>query len=262
MAGSSDLYAHNGRRPYASINFVTAHDGFTIADVVSYEHRHNEANGEDNRDGHSHNYSDNYGVEGETGDAGILELRRRQKLNMLATLILSHGTPMLLGGDEFGNSQRGNNNAYAQDNETGWVDWSGLESDPAFVDCARALIDLRRNNPLFRPDAYQHGHSTGPHGWRDIEWYGTDGKHLDDAAWHETKALTMLLSDPAGNAVAVLFNAARETANVRLPDSSIDVDWQIAFCSDSRHRAGDTNDILSLRGRSILCLVASHSDLE
>jgi glycogen operon protein len=251
--GSADLFDTDGRAPSASVNFVTAHDGFTLADVVSYEHRHNEANGEHNRDGHAHNYSDNYGVEGETGDAAILELRRRQRLNMLATILLSHGTPMLLAGDEFGNSQGGNNNAYAQDNETGWLDWSGLESDRAFVDSVRRLIDLRRGNPLFRPGTYPHGHSTGPLGWRDIEWYGPDGKHLDDAAWHETKALTMLLSDMDGNAVAVLFNASRQAVEFTMPASTVPVAWRSVFCS-----AGDPLAELGghwpVAGSSIACL--------
>ena len=236
--GSADLFDSDGRKPSASVNFITAHDGFTLNDLVSYEHQQNQANGEDNRDGHAHNFSANYGIEGETDDTQIIEVRRRQRLNLLATVLLSHGTPMLLGGDEFGNSQAGNNNAYAQDNKTGWLDWSGLESDPAFVDSVRALIALRRNNPLFRPADYQHGHSTGPHGWRDIEWFDPDGNHLDEAAWHKTRALTMLLSDSGGAAVAILFNVSDEAIEFTLPDSKIPATWKSVYCSAPKSAAG------------------------
>jgi glycogen operon protein len=251
--GSADLFGSEGRTPSASVNFVAAHDGFTLADVVSHEYRHNEANGENNRDGHSHNFSENYGIEGETDDAGILALRRRQRLNMLATVILSHGTPMILGGDEFGNSQAGNNNAYAQDNETGWLDWSGLESDPAFIEGVRALVELRRSNPLFRPGAYQHGHSIGPHGWRDIEWYDPAGQHLGEADWHETQALTMLLSDTIGNAVAVLFNASRRGVEFAMPASTVEVAWKSAFYSAGKAIVEERGR-WSIAGNAIACL--------
>ncbi len=133
LHGSADIFEASGRPPQASINFVTSHDGYTLHDLVSYETRNNHANGEENRDGHAHNYSCNHGVEGETRDPEVQQLRRRQRLNLLATLLLSKGTPMLLAGDEFGNSQAGNNNAYAQDNETGWLDWSGIDDDPEFL---------------------------------------------------------------------------------------------------------------------------------
>ncbi len=157
LHGSADIFDNRGRAPFASVNFVTSHDGFTLADLVSFEHRHNEANGEDNRDGHAHNYSCNHGVEGDTGDQAILAARRRHRLNLLASLMLSQGTPMLLAGDEFGNSQGGNNNAYAQDNETGWLDWSGLDGDPGFALEVRELIHLRREWPLLRLPQYLHG---------------------------------------------------------------------------------------------------------
>jgi glycogen operon protein len=144
VGGSPDLFATNGRGPGASVNFVTAHDGFTLMDLVSYAHRHNEANGEGNRDGHSHNLSVNHGVEGPTDRRSVLALRRRHRLNLLASLLFSRGVPMLLAGDELGNSQAGNNNAYAQDNEIGWVDWTGLASDPDFLATVSELIRLRR----------------------------------------------------------------------------------------------------------------------
>jgi glycogen operon protein len=147
LHGSSDIFEASGRGPTTSINFVTAHDGFTLLDSVSYVNRHNEANGEGNRDGHAHNYSCNYGIEGESSDPDVLMLRRRHRLNLLATLLMSQGTPMLLAGDEFGNSQKGNNNAYAQDNETGWIDWSGLDDDPLAGICARLAVADRRVDP-------------------------------------------------------------------------------------------------------------------
>lgn len=254
--GSADLFDTGGRKPSASINFVTAHDGFTLNDLVSYEHRRNEANGEGNGDGHAHNYSANYGAEGESDDAQILKVRRRQRLNMLATLLLSHGTPMILAGDEFGNSQAGNNNAYAQDNETGWLDWSGLASDPAFTDSVRALITLRRNNPLFRPPVYQHGHSSGPRGWRDIEWFDPDGNHLDEAAWHETQALTMLLSDSNGAAVAILVNASEKSVVFTLPDSKIPATWTPVYFSARLKPAGKPAR-WTINETSIACLSAA-----
>ena len=160
LHGSADIFESKRRTPRASINFVSSHDGFTLLDTVTYEQRHNQANGEENRDGHQHNFSKNYGVEGPSNIAKINELRRRQRLNMLASLMLSQGTPMLLAGDEFGNSQRGNNNAYAQDNDIGWIDWSDIEKDPGFVDSVRMLVWLRRNHALLRHDDYRHGHTS------------------------------------------------------------------------------------------------------
>ena len=252
--GSADLFDTEGRDPSASINFVSAHDGFTLADVVSYEHRHNEVNGEDNRDGHAHNYSHNYGVEGPTGNEEIAALRRRQRLNMLASVLLSHGTPMLLAGDEFGNSQDGNNNAYAQDNEIGWLDWSGVESDPAFVDEIRKLTRLRRENPPFRPVHYRHGHTTSPQGWQDIEWLYPDGTKLAGEQWHEATALTMLLSDTDGNAVAVLCNASDDRVAYEMPESRTPITWRTAFYSGGQLE--DSNGPWALTGRTIACLVA------
>ena len=148
VAGSADLYEHTGRRPVASINFVTAHDGFTLRDLVSYNEKHNEANGEDNNDGESHNRSSNHGVEGPTDDQAILALRSRAQRNFLATLLLSQGTPMLLHGDELGRTQQGNNNTYAQDSELSWVHWDQV--DEPLIEFTAALIELRRQHPTFR----------------------------------------------------------------------------------------------------------------
>ena len=148
LTGSADLFNRRGRKPWAGVNFVTAHDGFTLADLVSYNDKHNEANGEENRDGHNDNHSNNYGAEGPTDDAGIRETRLRQQRNMLATLMLSQGTPMILGGDEFGRTQRGNNNAYCQDNEISWFDWNLGPDAEALIRFTRRLIGLRHAYPV------------------------------------------------------------------------------------------------------------------
>ena len=223
--GSADLFEASGRNPSASINLVTAHDGYTLADVVSYEQRHNLANGEDNRDGHAHNFSCNYGHEGPSDDPEIVEIRRRQRLNMLATLLISQGTPMLLAGDEFGNSQGGNNNAYAQDNETGWLDWSGLEADPEFTRAVRELLHLRREFPLLRQARYIHGRMPTDSGWCDIEWLHPDGRPMLASDWNSNRQLALVFSihedqkddSPVVEAVAILFNASQQDVEFALP---------------------------------------------
>ena len=218
LTGSGDVYDRRGRRPWASVNFVTAHDGFTLADLVSYEERHNDANGEDNRDGHSDNRSCNHGAEGPTEDADIRAIRERQKRNFLATLFLSHGTPMLLAGDEFGRSQRGNNNAYAQDNEISWVDWAIGEEGAMSTEFVRDVIALRRTQPLFRRA-----------GWRDgtvVTWLNPNGGEQTEEAWKDPGATTfgMRLSreDLDGttewNDVVVAFNAHDGEVPFALPD--------------------------------------------
>src|SRR5213075_2576549 len=155
LTGSSDLYAVTGRRPYASINFITAHDGFTLRDLVSYNDKHNEANGENNADGESYNRSWNCGVEGPTDDLEVIALRERQKRNFVATLLLSQGVPMLLGGDEMGRTQGGNNNAYCQDNELSWFDWEAADGE--LLEFARRMIALRREHPVFRRTSFLTG---------------------------------------------------------------------------------------------------------
>ncbi|MGA9573489.1 MAG: glycogen debranching protein GlgX [Lysobacterales bacterium] len=244
LHGSSDIFEASGRPPQASINFVTAHDGFTLLDLVSYEHRHNEANGENNRDGDPHNYSSNHGVEGETRDPEINRLRRRQRLNMLATLLLSKGTPMLLSGDELGNSQAGNNNAYAQDNETGWLDWSGLRQDPDFLHQVQALIRLRRVMPHTKRTSWPHGFDQNGDGLRDIEWLHPGGGRMQDEDWHKELALTLFFpemrdSRPVSNAdspdgplaVAILLNAAATPREFTLPAIPLAGVWSVVFYS-------------------------------
>ena len=213
LHGSADLFERNARPPFASVNFVASHDGFTVADVVSYEHRHNEANGESNKDGHAHNYSCNYGVEGPTDDAHIAALRRQQRLNMLATLLVSQGIPLLLAGDEFGHSQFGNNNAYAQDNETGWLDWSLLHDDPDFSRMVRNLIHLRRQEPLLRGPHFLHREA-------EVAWLSPDGERLSEDDWQEGRAFCLSL---ATGRLAVLFNGSDETAVFAVRGKNLDL---------------------------------------
>ena len=181
LTGSSDLYESDTRRPSASINFVTAHDGFTLRDLVSYTDKHNEANGENNRDGTDDNRSWNHGVEGHTDDAEVQALRARQQRNFLATLLLSQGVPMLLGGDELGRTQGGNNNGYAQDNEISWFDWDDVDED--LLDFTRWLIELRADHPVFRRRKWFQGHAIRGADVRDIAWLTPDGNVMGDDDW-------------------------------------------------------------------------------
>jgi isoamylase len=232
FTGSSDLYATTGRVPLASINFVTAHDGFTLADLVSYDDKHNEANGEDNRDGTSDNRSWNCGVEGLTQDPQVLALRRRQQRNFLATLMLSQGIPMLLGGDEVGRTQRGNNNAYCQDNEISWFDWES--ADDQLLAFTAELVALRRRHPVFRRRRWFLGRPIHGAGVKDIGWFKPDGGEMSEADWREgfAKALGVFLNgsaiqtlDSRGEPVQdasfyVAFNAFERPLGFRLPDGA------------------------------------------
>ena len=235
LTGSSDLYDRSGRKPYASINFVTAHDGFTLADVVSYNDKHNEANGEDNRDGHNHNLSWNCGAEGPTDDAAILALRARQQRNLLATLLLSQGVPMLLAGDEIGRTQQGNNNAYCQDNAIGWVDWMTDSAQQSLLAFTQRLIALRAEHPVFRRrDFFQDRPLMGSQ-VRDIVWLQPDGTEMSEHAWQQdfARALAVYLSgdglsevDGRGRAMrddnfVLLFNAAAEGVIFHLPPTLV-----------------------------------------
>ncbi|MEZ4695579.1 MAG: glycogen debranching protein GlgX [Rhodothermales bacterium] len=184
IAGSSDLYEHSGRTPFASINFVTSHDGFTLEDMVSYEQKHNLANLEDNRDGHEPNYSRNFGVEGETSNIRILAQREKTKRAMLGTLFVSQGVPMLLGGDEIGRTQRGNNNAYCQDNEINWYDWDLSERERAFLEFTRKAIAFRRQHPNFRRHSFLTGRRD--HNMiKDVTWWHPDGREMNDSDWSD-----------------------------------------------------------------------------
>jgi len=188
LTGSSDLYGKGGRRPYASINFVTAHDGFTLHDLVSYNQKHNEANGEENRDGHNENLSWNCGIEGATEDPAVLGLRERQKRNFLATLLLSQGVPMLCGGDEVGRTQRGNNNAYCQDNETSWFDWRLDDTRTDLLAFTRRLIALRQAHPVFRRRQFFAGRRIWGSEVKDLSWFRPDGKEVTEENWRDPLA--------------------------------------------------------------------------
>ena len=260
--GSADLFEASGRNPSASINLVTAHDGFTLRDVVSFERRHNQANGEGNRDGHAHNFSCNHGVEGDSDDPDINRVRRRQRLNMLATLMFSQGTPMLLGGDEFGNGQAGNNNAYAQDNEIGWVDWSGLDEDPDFMRSVRELIRI----PLLRQARYIHGRMPTDSGWCDIEWLHPDGRPMLPHDWNSSRQLALVFSthedqkdaSPVVEAVAVLFNASDRDVEFALP-YDLPGDMTMQFSSAERGSGKTGFGLWMVAARSLL-LLNSDSD--
>jgi glycogen operon protein len=182
LAGSSDLFRHSGRTPQASVNFVTAHDGYTLADVVAYERKHNEANGQANADGNNDNRSNNCGIEGVTADAAVLELRGRLQRALMATLLLSQGVPMLVAGDELGRTQDGNNNAYCQDNPTSWIDWDG--ADVAMCEFTSALIKLRRSQPALRRLNWFDGSPTGM-GEHDIAWLWRDGTEITREQWED-----------------------------------------------------------------------------
>ncbi|HEX2092588.1 MAG TPA: glycogen debranching protein GlgX [Longimicrobiaceae bacterium] len=184
LTGSSDLYQEDGRRPHASINFVTAHDGFTLNDLVSYNHKHNEANGENNHDGDNHNLSYNFGVEGPTDRPDIVRQRERQKRNFIATLLLSHGVPMICGGDEMGRTQRGNNNAYCQDNELSWIHWDLTDRDRELLEFTRRVARLRREHPTFRRRKFFRGRPIRGSEAKDITWLRPDGKEMTEQEWN------------------------------------------------------------------------------
>ncbi len=213
LTGSSDIFNHSGRRPWASVQYVASHDGFTLEDVVSYTGRHNCANGENNKDGHEPNYSANFGVEGATRDTAILAARRRQKRNLLATAILAIGTPMLLMGDERSRSQVGNNNAYCQDNETSWMSWERGE-DPALVDYVANLVALRRGHDVFRRLDFFTGAVHAQTGLKDIYWLAPDGREMKGEDWSraDRRVFGIQLGNHGGDAerILLLFNAAND----------------------------------------------------
>jgi len=233
VAGSAARFDHDGRPATSTVNFVAAHDGFTLMDTVSYEHKHNEANGEENRDGHDHNLSGNCGVEGPSDDPAVAECRARRRRNLMATLLLSQGTPMILAGDELGNSQGGNNNAYCQDNEIGWVDWS--RSDPDFLDFCRRAIAFRKAQPILRQRRFLHSQPREQDGLPDLFWHRADGQPMTSEDWAdpELRLLAAEMRMASGTpdyaalpgAVFVVFNAGPPTS-VRLPDTNGDGPWR------------------------------------
>ena len=242
ITGSSDLYEAAGRKPHASINFITAHDGFTIRDLVTYNDKRNDANGEDNNDGESHNRGWNCGAEGPTDDESINALRARQQRNLLTTMLLSQGVPMLLGGDEIGRTQGGNNNAYCQDNEISWFDWNN--ADLELRDFTAALIRLRRTHPTFHRRQFFQGHSLHGEGTIDLAWFSTDSAEMDDDAWNagDLKTVTMYLGGDSiergarGEQITDadflwLTNAGNENTPFIIPSGIADGVWRVLLDS-------------------------------
>ncbi|HTZ90460.1 MAG TPA: glycogen debranching protein GlgX [Alloacidobacterium sp.] len=272
LTGSSDLYQHDGRRPYASINFVTAHDGFTLRDLVSYNDKHNEANGENNQDGANYNNSWNMGVEGPTDDPEINHARDRQVRNFLATLLLSQGVPMISGGDETGRTQRGNNNAYCQDNEIGWYDWTPSDEKESLIDFTCRLIALRKEHPNLRRRKFFQDRVIHNSAARDIAWFGTNGKELKEEVWNAgwIRTLGMMLNgatldatDQLGNSISdnsflLLMNAHHGAVNFQLPPPPQDGVWQTVLSTNNiatPFKKSTARRRVRLEGRSLILLM-------
>jgi len=248
LTGSPDLYQHDGRRPYASINFVTCHDGFTLNDLVSYNEKHNEANGEDNKDGDNNNQSWNCGAEGPTDDPAINALRRKQRRNILTTLFLSQGTPMICGGDEVGRTQRGNNNAYCQDNEISWFGWQDDEAHTQSLEFTRRLIGLRRDHPVFRRPKFFQGRRVRGSEIKDVMWFNPGGNEMSDEEWASpfVRCLGMLLSGDTADVLnfegepvrdetfLLLMNAHYEPIQFLLPGQE-QIQWELILDTENEN---------------------------
>ncbi|GAA4679886.1 glycogen debranching protein GlgX [Frondihabitans cladoniiphilus] len=251
VMGSPDVYQADRRSPLSSVNFVTAHDGFTLHDLTSYAEKHNEANGEDNNDGESNNSSFNGGVEGATDDASVLEWRGRQQRNLLATLLLSAGVPMILGGDEIGRTQGGNNNAYCQDSEISWFDWAAVDQD--LLSFTKALIALRKENQTLRP----HWFRTDPSVSTDdtVQVLRADANHFEDADWQnpENRAIMFVLGHDGGDTFAVLFNAAGNGVDFTVPAAPFG-EWELALSSDPEQQVVGPVTTLIVRDASFTLL--------
>ena len=254
LAGSSDLYQHTGRTPIASINFVTAHDGFTLWDLVSYNERHNEANGEGGNDGESHNRSWNSGTEGPTEDAGIESLRLRRAKNFMATLLMSQGVPMILHGDEMGRTQGGNNNTYSQDSEIAWMDWELDDDQESMLDFTKRMIALRQEHPIFRRRRFLVGavRDDASSALADVLWFGADGNPMSDDAWHdaENKCLTVFLNGSAipepdargrqilDDSALILFNGSGNGVEFALPGDDYGREWTLQLSTEETEAQG------------------------
>ncbi|KRB77448.1 glycogen debranching protein [Nocardioides sp. Root190] len=279
LAGSSDLYADDGRSAYNSVNFITAHDGFTTRDLVSYDHKHNEANGEDNRDGTDNNRSWNHGVEGETDDPDIVALRRRQAANLMATLCLSNGVPMLTAGDERGRTQGGNNNAYCQDNEISWIDWGADNAWLDVYDVTRTALQLRRDHPALRQRHWFEGRPTIVGGPKDLAWLHPSGREMSDQDWYDASLQTIgmfvsgkPLRDPGprgeqqiDSSFLIWFHAGPEPVTVFLPEN----DWvhagTIVLSTDDTLPAGTqviVGEELTIGARSVVVMQESDATIQ
>jgi isoamylase len=270
ITGSADLYS-DYRRPTASINFITAHDGFTLNDLVSYNEKHNDANGEGNNDGESHNRSNNYGAEGPTDDPVINELRKRQKRNFLATLFLSQGVPMLLAGDEIGRTQQGNNNSYCQDNEISWIDWGKADKD--LLEFTSNLIHLRHSHAAFSRKNWFRGEPVKGNGIEDITWFQPDGSKMTAEHWNQdfAKSIAVFLNgqglhtvNSEGQKVVddnfyIIFNASDQPIEYKLPDQHYAKDWRMIF-DTARYRQEEGKQLykagekVKIDGRSVILL--------
>jgi glycogen operon protein len=275
VSGSADIYNHRGRRPWASVNFITAHDGFTLRDLVSYDAKHNEANKEDNRDGADDNHSWNCGVEGDTGDPEVRALRLRQMRNLLTTLLLSQGVPMLLAGDEFARTQGGNNNPYCQDSEIGWLDWSLDAEGEALLAFTRRLIALRSKHIVFHRSRFFSGGRIPGTEVKDVTWLRADGREMTAADWGEAhaKMLCLLLSGEAGlmhltargeqepdDTFLLVMNASHLEVAQRLPAGRDGAGWQVLVdtarpLGEDREQDGEPGEEIRLVPRSTMLLV-------
>jgi glycogen operon protein len=265
FAGSSDLFRSGGRKPTASINYAAAHDGFTLHDTVAYAQRHNEANLEGNRDGHSHNLSANYGAEGPTDDPQILRLRARQMRNLLATVFLSQGVPMLLAGDEFGRTQSGNNNAYCQDNEINWLDWTLPHRNAALVEFVRRLIDLRKSRLWLRRDTFLKGTRRGAHA-KDVTWLHPSGREMAESDWNDSslRSIAVQMNGVPARAsgsgdLLVVFNAHDAHLEMTLPAAPPGSAWAVLFDTSQEEPSSDPrilhcNEPLRVEHRSTVLL--------
>jgi len=280
LSGSSDLYEQSGRRPYASINFVTAHDGFTLADLVSYSQKHNESNGEDNNDGENHNLSWNCGAEGPTNDRRILELRERQRRNLITTLMLSVGVPMISGGDEIGRTQVGNNNAYCQDNEISWTSWENTPERRDFLDFTRRVIRVWKEHPVLRRRKFFQGRRIRGADVLDIAWLDPSGREMTDSPWSspDVRCLGVRLNGDAihevdergariiGDTLLLMLNAAEQPVAFTLPTTAPEERWETLldtadpWAPPRRLRAGGRYELLP-RSMAVLKLNCRKDDL-
>jgi glycogen operon protein len=270
LYGSADTFGKYGRRPYASINFITAHDGFTLNDLVSYNERHNEANQEDNKDGHEHNRSWNCGQEGPTDDEGVNALRQRQMRNFLATLLLSQGTPMMLAGDEFARTQEGNNNAYCQDNDISWMDWSLVEKNQTLVRFVQQMTALRSKFPILRRNRFLSAQENPDIGLKEIAWINASGREMEAEHWDDDGMLCFgMLLDGRAQATGIrqrghdatlliVFNAFHDLVEFTLPGDEPDARWTLMIDTNipdlpNGHKVQfQTGEVYGVTGRSLL----------
>ena len=279
LSGSSDLYEQSGRRPYASINFVTAHDGFTLKDLVSYNEKHNAANGEHNQDGENHNLSWNCGVEGPTTDRRILDLRDRQRRNLMATLLLSVGVPMISGGDELGRTQQGNNNAYCQDNEISWTDWNLTPADRDFLHFVKRLIRIRKENPVLRRRKFLQGRRIRGAGVLDIAWLDPSGREMTDETWTspDVRCLGVRLNGDAideidargerivGATILILVHGGADVIPFVMPPIAASERWELLVDTADPWQPAKllgAGDRYQLQGRSVTVLRLAGPDTE